>query len=174
MGKLIKKMFCDQDDIWLPGRISLMKRRLLEAGASVLSSNFEWIAANDEPIHVAYHGVASGDSKKHLKNIFDIFLGKTNYYGCAMALRREFVSVVAPIPQFVESHDLWIALASNVARSNLHIDDRTLLKRRHDNNVTSTISNRSLYRKLRSRVVFAISLVALLIRQRRALSWSRT
>lgn len=159
----------DQDDIWMPGRVSLMQRRLVEARASVVSSNFDWIAANEDPIDVAYDGVASGDSKRHLKNIADIFIGRTNYYGCAMALRRDFVRVVAPIPRFVESHDLWIALASNLAASNVHIDEKTLLKRRHGHNVTSTVSTRSLYRKLKSRAIFALSLVVLLARQPRSL-----
>jgi len=157
----------DQDDIWTPGRVGLMRRRLVEAKVSVVSSNFEWIAANEAPIDVPYDGVASGDSKRHFKNIVDIFVGRTNYYGCAMAFRRDFVRVLAPIPRFVESHDLWIALASNVAGSNVHIDDRTLLKRKHGANVTNTVSNRILYRKLKSRVVFAMSLVVLFARQRR-------
>jgi glycosyltransferase involved in cell wall biosynthesis len=157
----------DQDDIWIPGRVSLMQRRLVEAGASVVSSNFEWITASEEPIDVPYGGVASRDSRRHLKNIIDIFIGKTNYFGCAMAFRREFVEVVAPIPSFVESHDLWIALASNLARSNVHVDEKTLLKRKHANNATSTVSSRSLYRKLRSRVVFALSLVVLYARRQR-------
>ena len=75
--------------------------------------------------------------------------------------------VVAPIPTFVESHDLWIALASNFTGSNVHVDESTLLKRKHASNVTSTISTRSLYRKLRSRVVFVMSLVVLCARRRR-------
>jgi len=157
----------DQDDVWTPGRVSLMQRRLVESGASVVSSNFEWITANDDPIDVAYNGVAARDSRRHFKNIVEIFVGKTNYYGCAMALRREFVRVVAPIPRFVESHDLWIALASNFTGSNVHVDESTLLKRKHASNVTSTISTRSLYRKLRSRVVFVMSLVVLCARRRR-------
>lgn len=156
----------DQDDIWLPGRVSLMQQRLVEAGAQVVSSNFQWIDADDEPIDVRYDGVASRDSSRHLKNIVDIFLGKTNYFGCAMALRRDFVRVVAPIPSFVESHDLWIALASNVAGSNVHLDEKTFLKRRHAHNATRTVSSRSLYRKLRSRMVFAMSLAVLCGRRR--------
>jgi hypothetical protein len=163
----------DQDDIWMPGRVSLMQRRLVEAEASVVSSNFKWIAANDDPIDVPYDGVASGDSRRHLKNIIDIFIGKTNYYGCAMALRREFVPVIMPIPRFVESHDLWIALASNLAGSNVHIDDKTLLKRKHGSNVTSTLSTRSLYRKIKSRVIFALSLVVLCGRRRRLYAYGR-
>ena len=157
----------DQDDIWIPGRASLMSQRLITSGASVVSSNVEWMNANEEPIDITYDGVASRDSNKHLKNIIDIFVGRTNYFGCAMALRREFVKVVAPIPSFVESHDLWIALASNLAGSNAHVDEITLRKRKHACNATSTVSTRSLYRKFWSRVIFAMSLVALFVRHRR-------
>jgi hypothetical protein len=135
----------------------------------VVTSNLEWITAAEQPIDVPYDGVAALNSEKHFANIVDIFVGKTNYFGCAMALRRDFVPMVVPIPSFVESHDLWIALASNLARSNVHTDESTLLKRKHDRNATSTISTRSLYRKLRSRVVFAMSLAVLFARHRRLL-----
>ena len=83
-----------------------------------------------------------------------------------LALRREFVSVVAPMPSFVESHDLWIALASNLVGSNTHLDEKTLRKRKHADNATSTVSRRSPYRRLRSRVVFAVSLIVLFVRTR--------
>jgi len=156
----------DQDDVWVPGRASLMQQRLIESGVSVVASNFSWVNASEDPIEVAYDGVASRDSRRHFKNIFDIFVGKTNYFGCAMAFRRGFANVVAPIPSFVESHDLWIALASNLAGSNLHLDERTLLKRKHATNATSVVSTRRLSKKLWSRVVFAMSLVVLLIRYR--------
>jgi glycosyltransferase involved in cell wall biosynthesis len=156
----------DQDDVWIPTRVSIMQQRLISSGVGVVSSNFEWMDANDELIDVPYDGVASRDSKRHLRNIVDIFLGKTNYFGCAMALRREFVGLVVPIPSFVESHDLWIALASNLAASNAHLDERTLRKRRHASNTTSTVSTRSVYRKLISRVVFARSLLTLHRRMR--------
>jgi glycosyltransferase involved in cell wall biosynthesis len=154
----------DQDDVWMPGRATLMKQRLLASNAVVLSSNFRWMNALEEPIDVPCDGVSAAQSTKHVRNVADIFIGKTNYFGCAMAFRREFVPVIAPIPAFVESHDLWIALASNLARANIHLDEPTLLKRKHGNNATSTVSTRSLYRKLRSRVIFALSLVVLLNR----------
>lgn len=154
----------DQDDIWIPGRVSLMQQCLIQSGASVVTSNFEWINVSEEPIDVPYDGVVSLDSKKHFKNIVDIFVGKTNYFGCAMAFRREFAHMVVPIPSFVESHDLWIALASNLVGSNTHLDESTLLKRKHARNATSTVSTRSLYRKLRSRAVFVLSIMVLFAR----------
>jgi hypothetical protein len=156
----------DQDDVWMPGRAALMKQRLIESGADVVSSNLEWTNAAEEPIDVQYDGVAASSSARHFRNIAEIFVGKTNYFGCAMALRREFVPVIAPIPAFVESHDLWIALASNLARSNVHLDESTLLKRKHGRNATNTVSSRSLYCKLRSRAIFALSLAVLFNRLR--------
>ena len=84
-----------------------------------------------------------------------------------MAFKRELIPLIAPIPCYVESHDLWIALAANQIGSNLHIDDKTLRKRRHDSNTTSTVSSRSLFLKLRSRLIFARSMIDLSTRARR-------
>jgi hypothetical protein len=103
--------------------------------------------------------------RSYLRNIVDIFVGRTNYFGCAMAFTQEFNRQVLPIPAFVESHDLWIALAANARGSNVHLDDVTLRKRQHGNNATSTVSRRALYQKLWSRVVFVQSLLAIAYRR---------
>jgi hypothetical protein len=122
--------------------------------------------ADERPLAVSFDGVSSENSARHLKNIIDIFIGKTNYFGCAMAFKRELVSLIVPIPSYVESHDLWIALAANQLGSNLHIDDKTQRKRRHDSNTTSTVSSRALFLKLRSRLIFARSMIDLSTRIR--------
>lgn len=157
----------DQDDVWVPGRAELMSGRLLASGAALISTNFEWMDADERPIDVAFDGVSAQASKLHLGNILDIFVGKTNYFGCAMAFRRSLVPLITPIPAYVESHDLWIALAANQIGSNLHLDDRTLLKRRHGSNTTSTVSKRPLFQKLWSRWVFLRSMQELAARRRR-------
>jgi glycosyltransferase involved in cell wall biosynthesis len=149
----------DQDDVWLPGRVALIRKALQTA--LLATTNFEWIDQDERPLRVYCDGVLSRDSSRHFKNIADIFVGKTNYFGCAMAFRRALVPLIVPIPKYVESHDLWIALAANLIRSNVHLDEKTLRKRRHGNNATSTISARSLALKLRARTIFARSLLDL-------------
>jgi glycosyltransferase involved in cell wall biosynthesis len=149
----------DQDDIWLPGRVTLMKQALRTA--CLVTTNFEWIDQEERPLQVAYDGVLPQDSGRHLKNIAGIFIGKTSYFGCAMAFRRALVPLIVPIPDYVESHDCWIALAANLIGSNVHLGERTLRKRRHGNNATSTISSRSLGLKLRARAIFARCLLDL-------------
>jgi glycosyltransferase involved in cell wall biosynthesis len=156
----------DQDDIWTEGRAALMIRELNESGACLVTSNFDNMNDDEEPIEIPYEGVAAVNSKKHLQNVVDIFIGKTNYFGCAMAFRRDLIDVITPIPRFVESHDLWVAMAGNLIGANVHMDPSTLRKRKHAKNVTNIVSPRSLYRKLRSRVIFAASLVLLYVRQR--------
>ena len=83
----------------------------------LLTSNFKWIDENDNPIEVLHDGVDQKDSKKYLKNVLDIFIGKTNYFGCAMVFKQELTSAISPTPKFAESHDLWVALAANILKS---------------------------------------------------------
>jgi glycosyltransferase involved in cell wall biosynthesis len=155
----------DQDDVWIDGRLALMERRLREANALLVTGNFDWMDEHERPLSMTSEGVRAEASQHHLQNIIDIFIGKTNYFGCAMAFRRELVSLITPIPDYVESHDLWIALAANLVRSNLHLDEKTLHKRRHDKNATR--SNRGLFLKLKSRAIFAQSLIDLQRRRTR-------
>lgn len=156
----------DQDDIWIKDRVSLMVKKLLDTGSLLVSSNFEFIDMNGEKMYYPVDGVKSSNSSKHFKNILDIFVGKTNYYGCAMAFRKDMVRLILPIPSFVESHDLWISLASNLMGSNAHLDEKTLKKRVHNNNAASTLK-RGLLPKLWSRVIFMISIIVLLLRAKK-------
>lgn len=153
----------DQDDIWLEGRVSLMVNHLHETAAMVVSSNFGLINVRGEIDKITQNDrLRVDDSHSYFFNILGIFLNTRPYYGCAMAIKKSFLDVILPIPPFVESHDLWIAIASNLARSNSHLFDNTLMHRIHGNN--ASIIQRSLYLKLRSRIIFLRSLFILLFR----------
>jgi glycosyltransferase involved in cell wall biosynthesis len=155
----------DQDDIWLPGRVALMTEALQTS--LLATTNFDWIDQDERPLQISHDGVLPEDSGRYFKNIAHIFLGKTTYFGCAMAFRRELIPLILPIPDYVESHDWWVALAGNLAGSNIHLSDKTFWKRRHGKNATSTTSSRSLASKLRSRAIFARSLLDLQKRRRK-------
>jgi len=153
----------DQDDIWKNGRVLLMKKNLLDSKSLLLSSNSEFI--NSEGVNLDYNtnGVNEIYSTNYFNNIIDIFFGKTNYYGCLMVFKKELKKIILPIPGFVESHDLWIAMAANLLSSNTHCNDITLSRRIHQNN--ASIVNRNIFLKLKSRWIFLISLFVLLFRR---------
>lgn len=151
----------DQDDVWLEDRVSSMCRILAE-GALLVTTNSAFMDKNGAPIKPMHRGVFSINSKKYFKNIINIFAGKAFYYGCAMAMRRELLDVVLPIPKYVESHDLFIAMAANCGRSNVHLEINTLIRRIHGGN--ASVVTRSIRKIIKSRLIFFLSLINLIIR----------
>ena len=154
-------LMADQDDVWIEGRLDAMLDALV-TGPSLVSTNSEFIDSKGNkilPLHPDLHEIDSG---RYLSNIVRVFTGRAYYNGCTMGLSKELRRLVLPIPGYVESHDLWIALAANAARSNRHLERYTLRRRVHGRN--SSIVNRSLFRKLKSRYIFLLSLVHICLR----------
>ena len=154
----------DQDDIWKVGRCTLMKEAMDLGGYNLVTSNFEWIDESNNLVYINYDGVSENNSSSYFRNILDIFIGKTNYFGCAMLIRRPLLNIALPIPDFVESHDLWLAKVGNLSRSNGHLNSQTFLKRKHANNTTSVISSRPIYLKVFSRFIFIWSIIRIKLR----------
>lgn len=149
-------LLADQDDVWLDGRLSAM-RDALDAGFALVSTNSEFMDGEGRMIPPLHPDLNAEESSCYVSNIIRIFTGTAYYDGCTMGLREELIQLVLPIPNYVESHDLWIAIAANAAGSNLHLACRTLRRRVHGNN--ASVVSRSMVHKLRSRVIFLLSLL---------------
>jgi len=152
----------DQDDVWNDGRVAIMMKILIETESLLVSTNTEFMDMTGTKMNFPVEELKAGDSCRHLKNILSIFTGKTGYYGCAMAFRKRMTHLILPIPNFVESHDLWIALASNLFGSNAHLEEKTLKRRVHEKN--ASIVKRSYYKKIYSRWIFILSGIVLIKR----------
>ncbi|WP_459281028.1 glycosyltransferase [Arthrobacter sp. TMN-37] len=125
--------FSDQDDVWIPGRTDLMIEAL--GTKAVVAGN---VALFGGPAESAPWSLRAKDSTHRWRNLAGVLVGYRPYYGCAMGFRRDFASVVLPMPRFLfESHDLWLAIAGNIAGEMVHVDAQPVLYRRlHDNNET--------------------------------------
>jgi glycosyltransferase involved in cell wall biosynthesis len=154
-------LMADQDDVWIKGRVQVMRESLAGTNALV-SSNSDFIDSEGRPTAPLHVGLCKSDSHRYALNITRIFTGEAFYDGCAMGLRSEFRVLILPIPRYVESHDLWIAMAANLAKSNLHLEQITLKRRVHGQNA-SVVSRKPL-RKLWSRAIFVLSLLHLSLR----------
>ncbi len=145
-------ILADQDDVWKPGRVKLFTRYLFEHGALLATSNADFIGKDGGITNYSLPILSNRDSQKYTSNIAKVFLGKISYYGCAMAFRKELISLILPIPSYVESHDLWIAIAANLSKSNIHMNEKTFYRRIHDSNVT--FYKRNILQKIKSRVTY--------------------
>jgi glycosyltransferase involved in cell wall biosynthesis len=156
---------CDQDDVWLPGRMDLIRERLKTADLVVLNGRVvnEVLEVREESIF-EYVGIRRGFLRNVLKNSF---------VGCCMAFRSTIRDRALPFPRGVPWHDWYIGLVACVVGRVEYTDERTMLYRRHAGNASNTgeASGNSAWRKLvwRVRVVYAV-LVAVLRRAKVATS----
>lgn len=148
----------DQDDIWLPGRLDLMKESLLSGKASVVASNFRLVDAAARPLDLQWCPDLKVEfDHQPVSNFFGIMRGTRNYFGCTMAFRSELRTKLLPFPIGMESHDLWVAIYGIVDGGLKHIEEATLLHRIHGAN--ASIISRSFSQKLYSRIQFMAQLL---------------
>ena len=158
MAKNNYLFMADQDDIWTENRVEVMLQKL-QNGCQLVSGNSIAIDSAGNPSAYDLGLLWREDSKNYGENILRIFTGKAYYYGCAMAFRRELRKVILPFPAYIESHDLWIAMAANMLKSNAHLEEVVLERRIHGKN--ASVVQRKLWKKIYSRVVFLKSYVTL-------------
>lgn len=152
----------DQDDIWVDDRLHIMLNLLNNNDLVLVTGNSSFIDADDLPRSAPYSPLLRSGTDRCLTNIVNIFLGRVPYYGCNMGFRSYVRSFILPFPIFTESHDLWIALCANIMRSSCHLDQVLTIRRIHGGNVTNF--NRTIFMKLRSRVVLLLSLFIIFYR----------
>lgn len=158
----------DQDDIWTEGRVNIMFKEFQNLKTFVVSGNFLNIDEHGLPLSSPYKRLNSRDSNKKTSNIFNIFIGNAAYFGCAMAFSREILDIILPFPDYIESHDLWIAMAGILLNGNVHCDSNVLYRRIHCNNVS--LVSRKVTSVVFSRIIFIRHLVEILKRKKRL--WS--
>ena len=158
----------DQDDVWLEGRLDLVRERLRDV--SLLMMNGEVVDGDLRPL---------GKDVYELVTFHSGFLrtfAATKYIGCCMAFRRGLLDVALPFPKHILWHDWYLALIGELLFTcEIHLG-KTILFRRHGNNTSSTgqRSLNSLFEKARSRFWMARAVAIATLRfVRRRLGASR-
>lgn len=156
-------LLCDQDDVWVPGRLEVMVAALHSAAVVATS-----VGVLGEPLEPPRWTLRARDSRRYAANVAATLVGVRWYFGCAMGLRRDVLASVLPFPSWLtESHDLWLGLVGNTHREMLHVEQASVQRRLHDANQTPR-RWRSLRQILRARVMLSR---CLLVATRRARRW---
>lgn len=134
----------DQDDVWLPNKVSRMLAEFDKGAALILhdASVTDAELRVTERSYFAIHGSGVSFSKNLIRNTF---------VGCCMAFTKEIASECVPFPKDLAMHDWWIALASiKRGRNVVILDEPLILWRRHGKNVTGYTT--SLKQKIKWRI----------------------
>jgi glycosyltransferase involved in cell wall biosynthesis len=138
-------LISDQDDIWTPGRLKLLINALVDdKSAQLVASNY---TAFSEDNTGQIQEIATFDQKFRLKRTqnghftnlkMKLFLKTVPFYGCTMAFRAQLKAAILPFPHKIDNaYDEWIAYCALAAKSVCVLEENTVLRRVHENNLTA-------------------------------------
>jgi glycosyltransferase involved in cell wall biosynthesis len=152
----------DQDDVWPPGRISILLECLFHHNVTCVVGNQRTIDAQGSPFKHYFPNTLVDARRSSVLDILDIFSGQSPYFGCCMAFDAKLKSILLPFPSNIDSHDLWIALCSAIVARNASTIEIVTHRRVHGSNLS--IINRRLLEKLISRFILLHHIMIILTR----------
>jgi rhamnosyltransferase len=135
-------MFCDQDDIWLPGKVDSAKRHYEE----YLVNN------NIEPVFFFTDLIPFKDDKRIVAESFLTSIGvnvRPNFenlifssptWGCTCFFNNKMKELALPIPEYVRFHDYWMCILAYLRGRLIFVDEKEILYRLHTSNNSNAAS----------------------------------
>jgi glycosyltransferase involved in cell wall biosynthesis len=143
----------DQDDVWLPDRLELVRRYFSNPSNPAMLSMDGVLTDEDlvpfNPSSLSYINAGTGFLKNLLKN---------RYIGCHLAFRRQILDIALPFPPGIPMHDIWLGLIAEVFYDSYFLRIPTIYFRRHSSNFTPVSTPLSLKISWRMRILSALAL----------------
>ncbi len=123
---------CDQDDVWLPGKVE----RCQAALADCLLVVTDCVVVDNElkPLSPSFFRLRSS----HPGILHNLW--KNTYLGCCMAFRRELLQMALPFPNRIPMHDMWLGMIAEAHGGTCFVAEPLLLYRRHGGNASDAAS----------------------------------
>ncbi len=140
-------MLSDQDDVWLPEKMTSSLQKLLELeqkyGKDCPLLVFTDLHVTDSQLKVTAPSFFAAqrlipDSYRYPKHIFLANVAP----GCTMIMNRKLLDLAMPVPVEASMHDWWFLLVASTFGQVAHIEQPTMLYRQHENNQVGAPSKR--------------------------------
>jgi glycosyltransferase involved in cell wall biosynthesis len=150
----------DQDDIWLPNRLKLIRDGIQTH--SLIITNGEVVDENLQSIGKSVFEFV-GRQQGFFKNLI-----KNSYVGCCLAFRKDLIIPALPFSDDLHAHDWLIGLLGELDGRVLDIKEKTILYRRHKSNLTTTgnKSKNSIMQKIKIRASIVNNLLFIFMSQK--------
>ena len=125
----------DQDDVWLPEKVSEMSRSL--ESADLVLSDCRVVDASLTVLHPSFFRIR-GSGSGLVRNLV-----RNSYLGCCLAFRRSLLEYALPFPEGLPMHDWWLGLVAEAFGSVALLPMPLVLYRRHEANASSTAGRSS-------------------------------
>lgn len=154
----------DQDDLWPLDRIKEIKTAFMASNASVVVGNLQEFTSSTDN-RMCFGRIMQLDPRQSFQliaNLAGIVLGRRPYYGSAMAFTSKLKTILLPFPAYVESHDIYIAMAGIIHGGIFHLGKVVTYRRIHCSNLTP-LKRRKIAIVFKSRFRLIRSMLTLLL-----------
>ncbi len=123
-------VMCDQDDVWLENKLSVVRRSFREKASDIYTIVLDGCITDEAGI-VLKDSIfdALGSGKGILKNLYE-----NTYMGCSMAFSHELLEIALPFPEGIPMHDSWLGLLTECFGTVRFVREKTIMYRRHTGN----------------------------------------
>lgn len=133
-------MFCDQDDVWLNDKVSLMLEELLKVEANIGMQapilGFSDLALVDHDLSKINASLYKAANLNPYNNCdYRYLLWRSTVYGCTVIFNAALYQKAMPIPFGAPMHDQWFALVASLSGKIFYVSKQTIMYRLHDSNV---------------------------------------
>lgn len=150
----------DQDDIWVEGKVSIIKKYFQEENIDIV---FHDAIVIDEKKNILFNSFT--EMRKIFISPVMNFISNT-FTGCCMAFKANIKDDILPIPSNAGYHDRWIVIIAGLTGAKIKfIPDKLIYYVRHNNNV-SPLKRRNLLKILIDRMNLLISIIVHLYKVR--------
>ena len=131
--------FSDQDDIWLPHKMSRQLQSLNEMerqyGVSTPLLCYSDLEVVDQNLHQIHPSFMRYEKLRHeSRNPMHVLLTQNLVTGCAVVINRHLLEFVTPIPDEIILHDWWLAICAAACGRIGYVDEPLVQYRQHSRN----------------------------------------
>ena len=120
-------ILADQDDIWMPYKVKKIKDIFERKNVTAILHDKQVVNRNLIPI---------AEKRKRLYKSLLLNIIKNNFQGSCMAIRKEMLHLIFPIPKDIPMYDQWIGCINQIYGKTEIIQEKLILYRRHEETVT--------------------------------------
>ncbi|MCK7634357.1 MULTISPECIES: glycosyltransferase family 2 protein [unclassified Shewanella] len=135
-------MFSDQDDYWLPDKISQSLSFFEEHSKNlptVLYTNLKVVDKKLNVINEDFYRYTKVDPNRNSNKMNIKWV--SSVYGCTVMFNKSLLDIMLDFPRSITMHDHWAAVCAVKYGQLIFLDRPTLLYRQHDNNQVGAIRN---------------------------------
>ena len=129
----------DQDDVWLPSKVSAMLKHI-KNGEQQYGGMHKPILVFSDLSPIDKNGFPKSTSMFKMENVnpravcLELLLSRNIIPGCVMGFNRSLLEVSLPFPNEAVMHDWWLALVAAATGNILYVPKSLVLYRQHERN----------------------------------------